>query len=490
MFFKSIRFKIVVWYGFILALALILYTILCYESLRSTLTVNLDNMLQLKAEGVSGSIETYWEVEKNEGITAGAPSEVFNKINNLNFNRIAKRWVREQSEDPELLGIIVTIFAPDGKKIAASEEAPGIKYIHQRTMKEVMSGRRCFENREFQRSASGKIETMRVFLMPVLEDQELAYIIEVASPMTIFQNGLKNVRLNFYLLLPLMIFLSAIAGVLLSALIIRPLRRIVENMRKITAENLKLRIKTPDTQDEIRELTDTFNAMLEKLDKSFSSQSQLIQDMSHEFRTPLTIMRGEMEVALKKKRSPDEYTAVLKSGIEEIIRLSLLVEQLLVLSRFDSREVIMNKEPFSIVEAIKDIVFDFRILLENKHITVSVNVTESIYINGDESQIRRALLNIVGNAIKYTGEGGSIVIDAVSRDGYVRITFTDNGIGISKNNLPLIFNRFFRADKSRSGDGYGLGLSISKSIVEAHRGRISVESEFEHGITVIIDLPD
>ena len=263
-----------------------------------------------------------------------------------------------------------------------------------------MSGRRCFENREFQRSASGKIETMRVFLMPVLEDQELAYIIEVASPMTIFQNGLKNVRLNFYLLLPLMIFLSAIAGVLLSALIIRPLRRIVENMRKITAENLKLWIKTPDTQDEIRELTDTFNAMLEKLDKSFSSQSQLIQDMSHQFRTPLTIMRGEMEVALKKKRSPDEYTAVLKSGIEEIIRLSLLVEQLLVLSRFDSREVIMNKEPFSIVEAIKDIVFDFRILLENKHITVSVNVTESLYFNGDESQIRRALLNIVGNAIK------------------------------------------------------------------------------------------
>ena len=490
MFFKSIRFKIVVWYAFILALALILYTVLCYESLRRTLIDNLDNMLQLKAEGVSGSIETYWEVEKNEGITAGAPSEVFNKINNLNFNRIAKRWVREQSDDPELLGIIVTIFGPDGKRIAASEEASGIRYLHKRIMKDVLSGHSSFENRQFKRSVSDRIETMRVFLMPVIEDKELVYIVEVASPMTIFQNGLNNVRLNFYILLPLMIFISAIAGGLLSALIIRPIRRIVENMRKITAENLRLRIATPDTRDEIRELTDTFNTMLEKLDKSFSSQAQLIQDISHEFRTPLTIMRGEMEVALKRDRSPEEYTAVLKSGVEEIVRLSLLVEQLLVLSRFDSREVSMNIKTFSIMGMIKDIVFDLRLLLENKNIAISVNGAEGIFINGDESQIRRALLNIVGNAVKYTYEGGSITVDAALKEGSARITVTDNSIGISRENLPLIFNRFFRADKSRSGDGYGLGLSISKSIIEAHGGSISVESEPGHGTTVIIDLPD
>ena len=197
-----------------------------------------------------------------------------------------------------------------------------------------------------------------------------------------------------------------------------------------------------------------------------------------------------MEVALKRDRSPEEYTAVLKSGVEEIVRLSLLVEQLLVLSRFDSREVSMNIKTFSIMGMIKDIVFDLRILIENKNIAISVNGAEGIFINGDESQIRRALLNIVGNAVKYTYEGGSITVDAALKEGSARITVTDNSIGISRENLPLIFNRFFRADKSRSGDGYGLGLSISKSIIEAHGGSISVESEPGHGTTVIIDLPD
>jgi two-component system, OmpR family, sensor kinase len=489
MFIKSIRFKIVAWYSLILVLALIIFTILSYMSLSKTLIADLDDMLQLKAEGVSESIETYWEIEKNEGIAAGAPREVFSKINNINFNKIAQRWVKEQSDDPALLGIVVTIFEPDGKVIATSDKISGSKNLNKMIIKEILSGRSHFENRDLKGNVSGIIETMRVFLMPVVEDKELVYIVEVASPITMFQSGLKKVRINFYILLPLMIFFSAIAGLFLSTLIIEPLRHIVENMRKITAENLKLRIKKPDTKDEIRELIETFNTMLEKLDKSFSSQAQLIQDISHEFRTPLTIMRGEIEVVLKKSRTPEEYISVLKSSIEEIIRLSLLVEQLLILSRFENREVTMKIMSYSLMDIIKDIIAGLRIPLENKRITITVNVPKNILINGDEPQMRRALLNIIENAVKYTDEGGSITIDAVLSDGSVRITIKDNGIGISQDNIPLIFNRFFRADKSRSGDGYGLGLSISKSIIEAHKGRISIESEAEKGTTVYIDLP-
>jgi two-component system, OmpR family, sensor kinase len=490
MFFKSIRFKIVSWYALILALALILFTILVYENLRKTLIDDLDNMLQLKAEGVSESIDTYWEVEKNEGIAAGAPREVFSKINNLNFNKIAQRWVKEQSNDPELLGIIVSIFGPNGVRIAASEETSGIIYLHEWVMKEVLSGRSRFENREFQKNASGEVETMRVFLMPVVEDKELVYIVEVASPMTIFQNALNNTRLSFYILLPMMIILSAIAGWLLAALIIRPLRRIVGNMHRITAENLKLRIKTPDTKDEIRELIDTFNTMLEKLDKSFSSQAQLIQDMSHEFRTPLTIMRGEMEVALKKTRSREEYIEVLKSCREEIIRLSLLVENLLTLSRIDNHETSMNIKYFDVTSLINGIISEVRLLAENKKVIITWIGEEKIFINGDETQLRRAFLNIIDNAIKYTDEGGKIDVNISTAEGIVRMVVADSGIGIMPENIPLIFNRFFRADKSRTGEGYGLGLSISKSIIKTHKGTISIESEPGRGTRAIIVLPE
>jgi two-component system, OmpR family, sensor kinase len=489
MFLKSIRFKIVVWYALILALVLVLFSALAYVNLRKTLNDDLDNMLQLKAEGITESIDTYWEVEKNEIIANSASKEVFSKVNNLNFIKIAQRWVKEQSDDPELLGIIVTIFGPGGERIASSEELSGIRSMQEKTMKEILMGRSRFENRGFQRSTEGDAEMMRVFTMPVIEDKTLVYIVEVASPVTIFQDALRNVRFNFFMLLPLMLLLSTIAGVFLAALIIRPLKKIVSSVRRITAENLKLRIKNPDTKDEINELVDTFNAMLEKLDESFSTQTQLIQDISHEFRTPLTIMRGEMEVALKKARSPEEYMAVLRSCMEEVIRLSLLVENMLILSRFDSSEVSMTIRPFPVMHLINDIISDLHILAENKSVTIAGSGSDKIIVSGDEHQLRRAMLNIIDNAVKYTDEGGAIMIDVAGLDDCARIKISDSGIGISRENIPLIFNRFFRADKSRSGDGYGLGLSISKSIINAHKGSLSIESEPGRGTIVSIDLP-
>jgi len=194
-------------------------------------------------------------------------------------------------------------------------------------------------------------------------------------------------------------------------------------------------------------------------------------------------------VALKKTRSSEEYTAVLKSCKEEIIRLSFLVENLLTLSRLDSREVSMNIRPFPVVNLVNEIISDVRLLAKNKMITIAGNGSDKILIKGDEYQLRRALLNIIDNAVKYTGKGGNITINIVERETLVRIAVTDSGIGISPENIPLIFNRFFRTDKSRASEGYGLGLSISKSIIEAHNGTISIESNPGQGTTVNIDLP-
>jgi len=490
MFPKSIRFKIVIWYTLILVLALSLFSVLVYANLRKTLYDDFNDLLQLKAEDIADSIETYWEVEKNEGMANGAAKEVFSKINNLNFNKIAQRWVKEQSTDPELLGIIINIFGPQGEKIASSENASGINYMHEEKMEKVIQGRSSFENRLFQRSSSGEPELMRVFSMPVIENNKLSYIVQVASPMTAFQNTLNRLRFNFLLILPLAVLLSSVAGFFLAALIIRPLKRIIGTVRRITAENLKLRIKMPETRDEIRELVDTFNAMLEKLDESFSSQKQLVQDISHELRTPLTIMRGEMEVALKKARSPEEYMAVLESGLEEISRLSLLVENLLILSRFDSREICMDSRPFSMGGLLNDIVADAHILAKRKGINIECSASDDVRVNGDEHQLRRAFLNIIDNAVKYTPEGGRILISLEIGEGFTRVRVSDSGIGIPPENLPFIFDRFYRVDKSRSSEGYGLGLSITKSIIEAHKGSLSIESEPGRGTTVIIDLPN
>ncbi len=490
MFLKSIRFRIVIWYTVILVLVLSLFSTLVYLNLRKSLNDDLDDMLQLKAEGVADSIETYWEIEKEEGMASGAAKEVFSKVNNLNFIKIAQRWVNEQSTDPELLGIIVNIYGPQGELISSSGNASGIIYMQEENIKDLLLWSNHFENRLFKRTPSGNSEMMRLFTMPVSEDKALVYIVQVASPMTTLQNALNKLRLTFLIMLPLVVLLSSIAGFFLSALIIRPLRNIIGSVRRITAENLKLRIKIPETKDEIRELVVTFNSMLEKLDGSFSTQKQLIQDISHELRTPLTIMRGEMEVALKKARSTEEYIDVLESSLEEISRLSMMVENLLTLSRFDSHEVSMDIKHVSISGLLNDIITDVNILAKKKGVTIACSGSEKVLINGDEHELRRAFLNIIDNAIKYTPEGGKILINIEDINKRTRVKVSDSGIGISPENLPFIFDRFFRADKSRSSEGYGLGLSISKSIIEAHKGSLAIESEPGRGTTIIIDLPD
>jgi heavy metal sensor kinase len=489
MFFKSIRYKIVAWYTVILVLVLSLFSALVYVNVRKTLNDDMNDLLKLKAEGVAESIDTYWEIEKNEGMATGAAKEVFSKLNNLNFNRIAERWVEEQSSDPELLGIIVSIFGPKGENIASSGNLSGIGFADKENLEEALLGHSRFETRLFLKTSSGNAESMRVFTMPVIEDNALTYIIQVAIPMTYFQNALNKLRLAFFILLPLVVALSSIAGIFLASLIIRPLKKIMASVRRITAENLKLRIKIPDTKDEIKELADTFNAMLEKLDKSFSSQKQLIQDVSHELRTPLTIMRGEMDVALKKARSPEEYIDVLKSCLEEISRLSILVENLLILSRFDTREASMDIKAIPLFHLIKDIVSDVHILADKKGISIKYSGSDEIIVKVDEHHLRRAFLNIIDNAIKYTGHGGRILIELKDINNNAQLKISDSGIGIMPENLPFIFDRFFRVDKSRSTEGYGLGLSIGKSIIEAHQGSLSIESKPGQGTTVIINLP-
>ena len=490
MLLKSIRFKIVFWYTVILVLVLSLFSILVYVNLGKTLNNDLNDMLRLKAEGVAESIDTYWEIEKNEGMTAGAAEEEFSKINNLNFSKIAERWVEGQPGDPELLGIIVSILSYKGEKITSSESLSGISFADEEDLGEALLGRSRFETREFHKITSGNAELMRVFTMPVIEDNEVAYIVQVAIPMTNFRNALNRLRLVFLILLPLVVVLSSIAGLFLAALIVSPLKNIMASVRRITAENLKLRIRIPDTKDEIKELVDTFNAMLEKLDNSFSSQKQLIQDISHELRTPLTIIRGEMDVALKKARSSEEYVNVLKSCQEEIVRLSLLVENLLILSRFDTREAGLDMKPIPLSHLIKDIISDVYILADKKGGSIECNGSDEIIIKGDKHHLRRAFLNIIDNAIKYSNHGGSILIELAKSSNSTQIRISDSGIGILPEDIPHIFDRFFRGDKSRSTEGYGLGLSISKSIIEAHRGSLSIESKPGLGTTVIIDLPD
>ena len=247
--------------------------------------------------------------------------------------------------------------------------------------------------------------------------------------------------------------------------------------------------------------SETFNEMITRLDQSFRQIKQFSSDASHELKTPLTILRGEVEVTLRKERTSSEYQQILRSNLEEIDRMTQIVEDLLLLSRADNGEIQLNRKEMNLSEIFEEIVPQAHILAQSKNLHIQTFLPEEeVTILGDRLRIRELFLNLIENAIKYTEEGGAITIhlsknSATSsgkdggnrlerrKNGLAEITVTDTGIGIAKEDQERIFDRFFRVDKARSREqgGSGLGLSICKWIVEAHQGKISVESELGKG---------
>ena len=472
----------------VLALTLGGFSVLLYHTFSQSLYENEDDLISLRAEGVASAIDTYWETEKLDAIKEGVNTEVFSKINNINFVKIAQRWVKEKSNDPELIGIVVHILDSKGTQIASSKNSSTIMNSPKEILHSLLEGNSRFDTFNIKLSET-RPQPARVFTLPVIENNKVAYIVQVTSPLSPIYATLNGLRTILFILLPLTVFITGIMGVFLAKLTLHPVDSMIKTIHQITAENLKLRINIPATKDEIKKLADTFNEMLQRLDAAFSSQKEFIQDISHELRTPLTILKGELEVTLNKIRSPKEYESVLLSSLEEIDRISRVVENLLLLARFDTKEMPLKLTPADLNRAIEEAISGMKTLAGQKNIRMEFRAEEKIVLAMNQNQMRQLLLNLLDNAVKYTPEKGRISATLSRENNHALIKISDTGIGMREDELPRIFDRFYRADKSRSAFGFGLGLSIVKSIVETHKGTIRVESKIGQGTTFTVSLP-
>jgi signal transduction histidine kinase len=246
--------------------------------------------------------------------------------------------------------------------------------------------------------------------------------------------------------------------------------------------------------DEIGRLAATFNQMIARLQAAFDRQKQFTSDASHEMRTPLAVMRGDIEITLRRERTVEEYQRVLGSTLEEIVRLSRLVEDLLLLTRADIGKFELQCRPVSLSRLGRDLIDYIAPLArqQGQELLLRLPKDDELIVNADENRLRQLLLNLIDNAIKYTDSGGVIELSLSAEDGQVVIRVRDNGRGISSEDLPRIFDRFFRRSKLTSETsvaGSGLGLSISKWIVESHGGRIDVRSSPGEGTEFIVTIP-
>ncbi len=302
---------------------------------------------------------------------------------------------------------------------------------------------------------------------------------------------LSEVLIVLVLGLPLVVALAGVGGYLLAGRALAPIDHLATEATRITAERLHERLKVPNQHDEIGRLTAVINGTIGRLESSFDQLRRFTADSSHELRTPLAVVRNIGEAAVAERRSADEYQEAIGSMLEEVDRMSTLVDTLLRLSHGDAGTIRLRREPADLGELARDVVASLSVLAEERQQTIVCEITSGVVISVDRLVIREAVTNVLDNAIKYSPHGATITIGVERHGDLASVTTSDEGPGIPDEHRERIFHRFFRLDEARSRDagGTGLGLAIAKWAVETHRGRISVHARPGGGSEFRIELP-
>lgn len=332
---------------------------------------------------------------------------------------------------------------------------------------------------------------LRILTWPVVNTGKVTNVIRVGMSRKNFYMTMRRFLLIMLSLLPVALVLAGGGGWIFAKRALKPVDRMTEVARKISAQHLQGRLELTGAGDELDRLAATLNEMLRRLDSAFSEMRQFTADASHELQTPLTILRGEIEVALRVPRSAEEYTTIFKSALEEIERISNLVEGLLLLARADAGVLKMDQQTVDLGLVVDEVMDSGSRLAQKKMVNFLVGHIEPLETTGDFVNLRRMFLNILDNGIKYTPSGGTIKISLEKKEASALISFKDTGIGVPPKEQLQIFQRFYRSPEARSkGEGgSGLGLSIARSIAEAHGGKIELESSPGRGSTFKVYLP-
>jgi len=336
----------------------------------------------------------------------------------------------------------------------------------------------------------GRRRTFCIISIPMPREGKPIYVVQVATHLRFVRKSLSHFKGNMLAAFPIILVLGSLGGWILARRSLSPIGYIASKARSITSNNLDERLATRGTDDEMDDLIRTINEMIARLESSFKRISEFTADASHELKTPICALKGEAEVLLSKKRPLEEYQEGLAHFIDRFDQLNRMINDLILLSKFDSSQVELNMASLRLDLLVQDMGNLFRILAEQKGIDLQMGKGQEVTIMGDKVRLQQLFTNLIDNAIKYTPEG-SIRI-TVERDGENAVVqVVDTGIGIPREEQEKIFKRFYRVDKSRSKEsgGVGLGLSIAEWIAHAHRGRIEVESELNQGSTFTVYFP-
>ena len=449
-FFKSIRFRLTVWYLLVIAVLLACFGAAAYIMLSYQLHRNLDESLRSKAVEIEGDLK----IDAGQVSIAGQPTD------------------------------LVMVYDSNGaqlRRLGPSVTFAGVN----RLVASALLGQSSF--------ATGNTpegQTLRLFASPftVLPDTRVAVV--VGRPETEIETVLGNVKSILWLSAVVAICLAAVGGSVLANRALYPVFTMTGAAENIGETSLSHRMQIHG-EDELGRLGSTLNRMIDRLETAFNRQRQFAADASHELRTPLSVIQAESSLALGKERSAEEYRKSLEVVSQEVDYMTTMLGNLLSMARSEAGKDPLKFEKVNLMDLMTEVSANAELLAREKGLQFNRGSFDNVVVEGDRVRLKQMFLNILENAVRYTPAGGSVSVSLASKDRFAVVSIADTGIGIPEEQLPLIFERFYRVDKARSRaqGGAGLGLAIAKHIVDNHGGRIDVESRVRKGSTFKVLLP-
>ncbi len=465
----SIRIRLTLWYVGLLALLLFVFGIALYATVYLASYQEVDRQLQQRANDIQASLSTVltfqedpWEVFRRGGVFLPT-ADVFATAD-----------------------IFVQLATLDGKIMSRSENLGNQQLvIPQEQLERVKRGETVPSDFMVGRTR------LRAYVAPIVtRSGQVVGFIQLAQSLRTVDSTLRDLATLIIIIIAAGLATAAIGGWFIAGGILEPIDRVTLAAQKITrARDLGRRIEVPVTIDEVGRLALTFNEMLARIEELFRAQQRFVADVSHELRSPLTAVRGNLDL-LKRGAADDpaERAQVIDAIDSETARMSRLVSDLLLLARQDSG-VPIARQPIELDTLLLEVYRQAQITA--KGVKVTLGAEDQAIIVGDRDRLKQVLLNLVDNALKYTPQGGEVILGLTKDEAWVKIFVQDSGIGIAPDHIPNLFDRFYRVDKARSRDagGTGLGLAIAKAVVDAHNGKITVESALGKGSTFTVWLP-
>ncbi|MDE2008682.1 MAG: HAMP domain-containing protein [Candidatus Omnitrophica bacterium] len=481
---NSFKFKISVLYTVILAVILFVFSGVLYL-VSNKLTYEVDTELGLKAQAVARTIDDYF------GLLKGKPHALESAaVTTLTMNRRVlfgrrlnlglRRWW-EQAKRLSVIQYYITFIGRNNDVMVHSDNMDG------NLLKVFLEDLHFPKTRVLFQTIPYKKMNIRVINYPYLNRGQ-RYIIQVG----IVENPLLRLLSKWFysiaFAIPLVLVLTGFVGRMLAFRILKPMNEITHLAKNITHHDLSKRIDLKNFDTEMEEFAGAFNDMISRLEKSFKHIEEFSYHVAHELKTPLTIIRGEAELILRKDRTPEEYKRGYKVTLTEVERILKTIEDLLLLTKLDYKPETLVFERFDFIEFLREVCDRSKILASKKNINFRWDVPpDKIEVSGTRLHLRRLFFNIIDNAVKFTPEGGQIHLVVVVEGPEIMVSIADTGPGIAPQHLPKVFDRFYRVDDSVAGQG--LGLNIAQTIARLHRGRILVESSPGQGATFKVVLP-